>query len=310
LALAVYQQVIAKGGRPLYVCYNRSLADHIASIAPAGGEVAGYHQFCDRIARQMGQSVDFGQALPFAAMERALDAYVPEPDQMFDALIVDEGQDFQASWADNLLRCLKPQGRAWWLEDPMQNLYSRKSLPFDGWVSIRSDENFRSPRKILDALNQILRPDPAIRAASPIDGDEIEVITYSDEKELLAKTIQGLDLAISCGFKASHVALLTFRGRENSLLSPYTQLGKHSLHAPITGAYDSAGNSIFSDGDITTDSVHRFKGQSAPCVVLSEIDFNDLNENSKSRLFVGATRATLKLILVISDRALGRLLAG
>jgi hypothetical protein len=40
LALSVYRDAVAAGRRPLYVCYNRPLADHIALIAPPGGEVA------------------------------------------------------------------------------------------------------------------------------------------------------------------------------------------------------------------------------------------------------------------------------
>jgi hypothetical protein len=44
LAMAVYRDAVRDGRRPLYVCYNRPLADHIALIAPKGGEIATYHQ--------------------------------------------------------------------------------------------------------------------------------------------------------------------------------------------------------------------------------------------------------------------------
>jgi hypothetical protein len=102
--------------------------------------------------------------------------------------------------------------------------------------------------------------------------------------------------------------LLSFRGRESSNLTPFTQIGRHNLRSPIQGKYDESGNPEYSDGDITTDSIHRFKGQAAPCVVLTEIDFSQLDENAKIRIFVGATRATMKLILVISKRSLDVLL--
>jgi hypothetical protein len=49
--------------------------------------------------------------------------------------------------------------------------------------------------------------------------------------------------------------------------------------------------------------VHRFKGRAAPCVILTEIDFDTLDDKAIRRLFVGATRATLKLMLVLSARA-------
>ena len=37
LALAEYRAALANGRRPLYVCFNRPLADHFASIVNAGG---------------------------------------------------------------------------------------------------------------------------------------------------------------------------------------------------------------------------------------------------------------------------------
>lgn len=51
------------------------------------------------------------------------------------------------------------------------------------------------------------------------------------------------------------------------------------------------------------DSVYRFTGRAAPCVILTEIDFEELDELAIRKLFVGATRATMKLILVLSERA-------
>jgi hypothetical protein len=45
--------------------------------------------------------------------------------------------------------------------------------------------------------------------------------------------------------------------------------------------------------------VLRFKGRAAPCVILTEIDFDSLDDKAMRRLFVGATRATMKLTLVV-----------
>lgn len=56
------------------------------------------------------------------------------------------------------------------------------------------------------------------------------------------------------------------------------------------------------------DSVYRFKGRSAPCVILTEIDFEALGEIEMRKIFVGATRATMKLFLVVSEGAAGVML--
>ena len=308
LALSAFRESIKLGRKPLYICYNRSLADHISGIVPRGGEVSGYHQFGDRIAKLQGTPIDFKKPQPFLQIEKVLDNYVPTQDQMFDDLIVDEGQDFKNTWSENLMRLLRSNSKVWWLEDPLQNIYSRDQISFENWVTIRSDANYRSPKSILYAINEILHLNPSIAAASPIEGGEVELLEYTNESDLVTKTIQAIDRAVEIGFNKKLISLLTFRGRDKSLFTPFTQIGAHTLRAPIKDAFDDAGNQQFTDGEITTDSVHRFKGQSCPCVILTEIDFEELSENVKSRIFVGATRATIKLILVISSSSLNKLL--
>jgi superfamily I DNA/RNA helicase len=304
LALQVYRDSIRQRRRPLYVCFNRPLADHIAGLLPPGGTVSGYHQLADQISRLLGIPINHQEQGAFAALERILDNYQPMVSELFDDLIVDEGQDFKPEWAANLMRFLNDDARVFWLADPMQDLYSRGIQFSDEWVTIRSDSNYRTPRKILEAINQILKLTPPLRSCSPIEGQDVEVFQYSDNSEIVPKTIQALDHCVSLGFDPAHISLLTFRGRESSRLTPYTELGSHRLRSALLGKYSESGNPEFSDGDITIESVHRFKGRSAPCVVLTEIDFEQFDDNVRKRIFVGATRATIKLVLVISERSL------
>jgi hypothetical protein len=98
------------------------------------------------------------------------------------------------------------------------------------------------------------------------------------------------------------IAVVTFRGRERSALSSYTALGPYRLRT-FTHAYDLLGSPIYSEGDVTLESVYRFKGQSAPAVIFTEIDFEMLDDLAVRKLFVGATRATMKLVLVVSERS-------
>jgi superfamily I DNA and RNA helicase len=54
---------------------------------------------------------------------------------------------------------------------------------------------------------------------------------------------------------------------------------------------------------LKVETVNRFKGQSAPVVVFCEIDFEELNQSTKRKLFVGMTRGQLRVELVLSQRA-------
>jgi hypothetical protein len=310
LALAVYRDAVAAGRRPLYLCFNRPLADHLAAIVPPGGEVATYHQLCDRVVRSLGRAPDFSAPEPFARLEAEFAAADPGPAWAFDELIVDEGQDFSESWKDAALRLLRPGARAWWLEDPMQNLYRRPPVALPGWVRLRSDTNYRSPRDILGYLNRLVPPERPIEAGSPLGGSEVAIHSYADSATLIEETKLAITRALQLGFRRNMIALVTFRGREHSLLAPYDRLGPHSLRK-FTGGYDLLGSPLYTVGDILLETVYRFKGQSAPCVILTEIDFETLDELALRKLFVGATRATMKLMLVLSERAakllLGRL---
>jgi len=101
---------------------------------------------------------------------------------------------------------------------------------------------------------------------------------------------------------------VTWRGREHSHLLGFDKIGPHALKS-FTGQYDLLGNPVFGEGDILTETVYRFKGQAAPYVVFTEIDFDSFDDQAMRKLFVGATRATMKLTLVISERAAGILMA-
>ena len=148
LALSVFRDSILAGKRPLYVCYNRPLADHFHQISPEGGMVTTYHQLCDRISRSLGMVPDFTKSETFAGLEKLFDEFKPNEEWMFDEIIIDEGQDFTTEWKDNLIKLLRPEGKAWWLEDPMQKLYRRPDVALPGWVTLRSDSNYRTPRDI------------------------------------------------------------------------------------------------------------------------------------------------------------------
>ena len=302
LALAALNDAVAAGRRALYVCYNRPLADHMALISPRGIEVATYHQLCDRWLRSLSITIDFTQADAFSRLETGFAAAAPSPDWLFDELIVDEGQDFRPEWLPHLLRLLKPDGRAWWLEDPLQNLYGRPHAELPGWVELHSDTNYRSPQDILTSLRQLSVIPGTVEAGSPLGGSEVEILTFSDTRGMIDQTKKALAQGLAAGFKREQMAIVTWRGREHSQLLGFDQIGPHKLRS-FTGQYDLLGNPIFGQGEILAETVYRFKGQAAPCIVFTEIDFEAYDETVMRKLFVGATRATMKLSLVISDRA-------
>lgn len=302
LALAEFRAAIEAGKRPLYLCYNRPLADQFNRVAPPGGLAVTFHALCDRMLQAAGRTPDFSRA---DAFERLVDeAAMQQPGAafIFDVLIVDEGQDFPERWRDLALRHVGPHARILWLEDPLQNLYGRSPVVLPGWVSLRADSNFRSPRAVVRLLRDLMPGSTAIEAASPIATAEVTFLVYDDGLQMPDRVKEGIRLCYSEGFRKEDLAIVSWRGRENSQLIHLDRLGANTLKH-FTGEYDLLGEPLYSDGDVLVESVYRFKGQSAPAVILAEVDFDDLDERALRKLFVGATRAMMKLVIVLSARA-------
>jgi hypothetical protein len=308
LAVQVMKDAVANGRRPLYVCFNRPLADHIARVAPPEAKVANYHQLCDWIARDAGRAPDFQSPDIFSRLETTFAEAPIDSRWQFDVLIVDEGQDFQQPWVDALARLVAPECAWWWLEDPLQNLYMREPVALPGWTVLKETTNYRSPRDILDYVRDIVgTPVPlaaSLVSGSPFDGSDIAVSTYdaASADGGIEATKRAITQALALGFRKQDIAVLSFRGREGSALTALDHLGPHRLRS-FTGKYDLFGNPEYREGDVLLESIYRFKGQSAPCVILTEVDFETFDERSARKLFVGATRATMKLIVVASSRA-------
>lgn len=312
LAVQVMKDAVERDQRVLYVCFNRPLADHIARVAPPGVKVANYHQLCDWIARDAGRAPDFGRADVFDQLEQTFAQTPIDAHWQFDVVIVDEGQDFMQPWVAALERLLRPGAAWWWLEDPLQNLYMRESVTLDGWTVLRESTNYRSPRDILDYVREMAGPvsqDAArLVAGSPFDGSDVAVSTYEHHdgpqaaEGIVDATKRAITQALGLGFRRQDIVVLSFRGREGSVLTALDHLGPHRLRS-FTGKYDLFGNPEYREGDVLLESIYRFKGQAAPCVIFTEIDFETLDERVARKLFVGATRATMKLILVASQRA-------
>ncbi len=305
LALNVLQDAVAAGRRPIYVCYNRPLADHVALIAPGGSTVATYHQLCDRILRSTGKTPDFSRPGAFQALEEFMNQYQPGETSQFDELIVDEGQDFEPRWRDNLLKLLPAEGPGVVAGRPdAKPLRPRTAMELPGWVSLRAHTNYRTPRDILGYLNKLVAAEQPIESGSPLTGSEVQILTYADHAGLMNQTKAAITQGLKAGFKKDMISIVTYRGREHSRFTPLDRLGPHALRS-FTGQYDLLGSPIYSEGELFIDSVHRFKGQSAPCIVFTEIDFETLDEIALRKLFVGMTRATMKLVMVVSERAAG-----
>ena len=102
------------------------------------------------------------------------------------------------------------------------------------------------------------------------------------------------------GFGPDQIVVLSIRGVGSSelfALDANTTVAGHRFKRSI--GFDEEGNTVYSDGDILLETVHRFKGQAADAVVLVGVPHSVNNKMERNRVFVGMTRGRLRVSLVL-----------
>jgi hypothetical protein len=274
----------------------------MATVVPVTSQAETFHQMADRMCRAASQPVDYAADGAFAALAGQAQALLANRPADLDLLVLDELQDLQPEWAQALTQRVKPEGRLILLEDPEQQLYAdREPFAVEGEAVITSNENFRSPRALVRLCNLLRLTQEPVEPLGPHEGTVPDPVTYADPRGLLNATRQAVQRCLDLGFALEDVAVITLRGRGSSALLKLDQLGLWQLRR-FTGAYDEQANPMWTPGPLLADTVYRFKGQSAPAVVLTECDFEQWDEKARRSLFVGLTRARVHLEWVVSPR--------
>ena len=300
LALRLLREADGAGHKAAYVCFNRPLADHIARVAPVRTTVETFHEFALRMARRSGLAVDFNDANIFEKITSHAMQAVANADPDLDLLVLDELQDLHPDWVQGMLSRLRANARAVLLEDPEQLLYAdRESFDIPQAVTVTSNENFRTPRNLVNLINILHLTDTEVAAFSAHEGNFPDPIVYGSSEKIAPATVQGVERCLKMGFGIEDIAIVSMRGRERSVLQGQDRLGAWTLRR-FTGKYDDGGAALWTKGDLLIDSARRFKGQAAPAVVLTECDLPQLDPISRRLLFVGLTRARMHLEWVVS----------
>ncbi len=307
LALKLLQEAVMLKKRARYVCFNRPLADHLQRLAPGHTEVTTFHQLCRDYAELAGHDLDFTSEGVFNIMVKNYLQASESLTRNLDLLVVDESQDFVMEWVQALSAQLKTDGRLYVLGDSHQQLYEREPFDLPYAVRVESFDNFRSPKKVVHAINQLQLLDQRIEACSAHEGQTPGFHTH-DEKAGSHEIVlnQCLQALWRDGFTPSQVVVVSFRGVKNSQVQTMNYLGGYSTRR-TKGQFDSAGNALWHDGELLVESVYRFKGQCAPVVVLCEVDFEELTQVNARKLFVGMTRGEIKVEVILSIQAAEKL---
>ena len=301
LALRLLEQTATGGERAQYVCYNGALADQMRRIGSATAAYATFHELAVSCLRSQTNNIDFTDPTLFA---RAAVLYGQSPpDTEWDLLIVDEVQDFDAEWVQGLRRRLAPGGRLYLLGDHDQQMRSTADLDLPDTVTLQCTDNFRSPRHIVQWINALGLASLPIVARAPLDGEWPGFYIWpEDDPNGVRATESVVGQILDEGVSPDHIVLLSAKGRQSSALLSCATLAGLTLKL-FTGDFDATGQARWTEGELLVDTIARFKGQAAPVVILTELDFDQLSDYTRRLLFTGMTRAQWRLECVMSARA-------
>ena len=172
VAMERARRLAAEGRRVLLLCYNRGLAAYLKPRAH-GFAVSTFHSLCDTLSRSAGlpwptaltgpDAQAFWREEAPALLLQALDRL---PDERFDAVIVDEGQDFHEYWwlaVERLLR--RPKDDVLWVFfDPRQNIYGGSAWEALGLHTAPLAYNCRNTQRIARYAYGLVGAEPKLRA--------------------------------------------------------------------------------------------------------------------------------------------------
>ncbi len=303
VTLKFCEQAVAEGRRPLLLCFNRSLADKLAALAPENVTTNTYHGFCKDTAESLGITIDFSKGSE-PGFWRGIQEQLVDADlsgiQKFDCLVVDEGQDFKPEWYDILQLFLEDEATQLWLEDPLQKLRETEPVPLPDFVTYRESANFRTPTKIASFIKATLESEFEQRNTLP--GLGVAMYEYAQTVELNRILDSRVHELVKVGFKPEDIVIVSCRGMKSTALAGVEKISKYQVRR-FTGDYDVNSEQIYTDGDLRFDTIFRFKGQQAPAIILVDLDETlKKDEWATGILYCAMTRATVRLELVVHDK--------
>ena len=302
LALEEARRCAERGARTLFICYNKGLAMHIRHRLKDGPPVAAmtFHELCEtlttraEIAPPAGSPEDerFDDIWP----ELLLQAYDRMEKERYDAVIVDEGQDFLPLWWTAVQAGLDPHGpgllRIFY--DNNQRVYaSANDLPEEvSLIPIRLTLNLRNTRRIHELVRQHYTGHK-VDSFGP-EGVEIRWARIKGPNELGTLVSDCVERLCSLEHVSpDDIAVLAATETAIERIAPSDRLG----------GFRTVRCQDQSDGQIIVDSIRRFKGLERPVIVIAATPETVINEELP---YVALSRARTHLIIVGTESVLDR----
>lgn len=309
LAMQRARSFAQEGKRVLFTCFNAELARWLreelsSELVESGGliKVENFHRLASGLCKEAGIKFEVNTANPDLwwdeiasdlLAQAAIDLYAE--DMFYQALVVDEAQDFSPGWWDALEYIRVPGGPVWAFLDKAQSLRREpKDPPIDNSIRFNLDINCRNTRRIVACANAATNVTTRPFETAPL-GRPPKIITPNDPTAMAGLVQQEVRaLLTEHRLKASQIAILGPAAKARGPLAKVPSIDGVPL-------IEDAGT-WRNGGGILVTTTRSFKGLESDVVIL--VDFSGLGGLfTVGDLYVALTRPRSHLIIVARDRA-------
>lgn len=316
LATKLAIQLAQEGKEVLFVCFHERSERYLKQLLdPYNIEVFRYFELCREMIERGGYPRPRGYAesgLQGITKSDFYDGILPKRfydaahtvKNRYDAIIVDEGQDFRYSYWEPLFTLLRDPNKSifYVFGDDNQRIYSLDSLPFK-IPEYHLTQNFRNTRTIGELVGRYYRGVEKYQAVGPESNRAIQVVPMDGNQSSQAALKAQLNYLRNEGVSLKNIVILTPL-LPLSMWKPGISIGNYTL------SYDL---SQTDDKSIRVSSIRGFKGLECPVVILTELgnlraaledrpvpfgDEQTLNVFTNHLLYVAISRAKNHLIVL------------
>ncbi|MBZ0317130.1 MAG: NERD domain-containing protein [Anaerolineae bacterium] len=298
LAMEKAQQLADGGYRVLFLCFNRNLADWIGrTLKNDQIFVVTFHALVGHVRHWSGYSrgADFDYdrfttEAPDILLEAASSLRIQSPEKLFDAIIVDEAQDFEDTWWIPLPDLLKDpeKGVFYVFLDDNQRLYqTMPNLPIETTPLVLSD-NCRNTQHIHAQMAGYAITHDETDCLGP-EGRPVEIIpaeTPQAAKRELQRVLHRL--VNEENIRSEDIVLLTPASDKRSQWKNDEQLGNFILTWNMDTEMELA---------IRICTIYRYKGLESAVVILTELN-EGRPEFLTQLIYVGLSRARHHVVVI------------
>ncbi|HPC33227.1 MAG TPA: 3'-5' exonuclease [Syntrophales bacterium] len=323
----------------LFVCYNitlvsyirRLLADKHVPLGDGGVEVCHFFQLCAKIT---GENIPYEKAdseYYDMVIQDTLEK-LPACNIRYDAVLIDEGQDFSDEMLKIVTTLLNPQTDHLAIAlDDNQNIYRRRSSWKEVGIHARGRVHrltwiYRNTKEIADFAKRIIEDGKeSLRDRSQAElfpeifetmhGPQPEVRSFSSYEAIISWVGDGIrNLNEDKGYPLSEIAVIyTMRYPENDSAMHLPRLleaaleRKSILHNWISEDYRAKRSYDVTTDSVTISTIHSLKGFDYACVFVLGLDWLTpgkrwTEEQIRKLAYVAATRARERLFIPYCSR--------